>query len=123
MAHNNIHQKLILININALGNHIDTNTLLDYYYQILYRIIDEYIPYREFIQRKKDKPWMNGFLRHMISLRNRMNGVYNKTLREDHKRVRIDIRAATKKELVYASKRYYAGLKDELGNKGTNIIV
>ncbi len=50
-----------------------------------------------------------------------MNGVYNKTLRDDHKRVRNQIRAATKKELIYAARKYYAGLRDELGNKGTNI--
>ncbi len=103
------------------GNDDPIDIIVDYYYNILFGVIDEFIPRREFTQRKKDKPWMNGFLRKLISIRNRMNGVYKRTNRPDHKILRNEMRAVTKKELVYAQRRYYQGLKDDLGDRTTNV--
>ncbi len=106
---------------HIFGNNDPVDEILDLYYNIIYRIIDEYIPYREFTLRKKDKPWMNGHLRHMMSLRNRMNGVYLRTLRPDHKIIRNEIRRETKKEIRRLRAKYNAGLKETLSDKDTNI--
>ncbi len=106
---------------HLFGNYDSIDDILDYYYEILYTTIDELIPYREFIQRKKDKPWTNGYLRRLMAMRNRMNGVYKRTLRPDHKIVRNGLRAFVKVEIKRVRSRYNAGLKDYLNNRTTNI--
>ncbi len=102
-------------------NNGSVDDILNLYYEMLYRVIDDFIPRREFIRRKKDKPWMNGYLRHIISLRNRMNGVYNKTLRADHKIIRNEMRNLAKREIKKAKAKYNEGLKNNLSDKNTNI--
>ncbi len=106
---------------HMFGNNDSIDEILELYYDIIYRVIDDFIPRREFTQRKKDKPWMTGHLRHSISIRNRMNGVYKKTLKPEHKVLRNEVRAIVKREIRVAITRYNEGLKNDLGDKTTNI--
>ena len=71
--------------------------------------------------RGKDKPRMNGFLRHLIMLRNRWNGVFARTKRLEHKEIRNSSRQLVKREIKNAKQSYYAKLKNTLSSGATKI--
>ncbi len=57
--------------------------VLEFYYELLKIGMETHIPKRTINKRKKDKPWMTGYIicRHLLLLRNRLNGAFNKCLR------------------------------------------
>ncbi len=99
----------------------DIDDILNYYYGILNGTIDEHIPKKEIIKRKKDKPWMNGYLRWLIRIRNRWNGTYDRTQREDHKFIRNHYRNLFTREKKFAKRNYYGKLKSNLSSKNITI--
>ncbi len=50
---------------HLMVNNDNIDDILNLFYEMIYRVIDDFVPHREFIRRKKDKPWMNGYLRHI----------------------------------------------------------
>ncbi len=107
------------LGFNNPNNHIDD--LVHHYYTILDSDIDKNIPSKTLSNRKKDKPWMTNHIRHLIMERNRMNGVYDRTKRPDHKTIRNQLRALTKNEIKAAKIRYNQGLRETIADKATSI--
>ena len=77
----------------AFARFTDINDILDFYYDIINTGMELYIPQNYLRLRKKDKPWMTGHIRHLMMIRNRLNGVYNRTKRLEHKTERNRMRA------------------------------
>ncbi len=99
----------------------DVNDILDFYYDIIAQGMNNHIPKKFLSKRKKDKPWMTGHIRHLILLRNRLNGVYQRTKRLEHKIERNRMRALVKKEIKIAKRKYDAGLKYTLEDKNLDV--
>ena len=69
------HQEFINAPWNAgLMIYDNINDLLSYYYGLIKLGLDAHIPKRTINKRKKDKPWMTGYIRYLLMLRNKMNG-------------------------------------------------
>ncbi len=64
---------------------------------------------------------MTPYVRHLILERNRMNGVYDRSKRPEHKTVRNQLRALTKNEIKAAKFRYNQGLRETIADKATSI--
>ncbi len=99
----------------------NVNDILDHYYDLIQAGMNAHIPQKFLNKRKKDKPWMTGHIRHLMLLRNRLCGVYNRTKRLEHKIERNRMRALVRKEIKVAKRRYDAGLKYSLEDKNTDI--
>ncbi len=84
----------------------DINDLLNYFYGLVKMGMEAHIPKRDINKRKKDKPWMNGFIRHLLMLRNKYNGIFGKSKRLEDKIERNRLRALCKKEIRAAKARY-----------------
>ena len=94
----------------------DLDEILNFYYEIIYSVMDEHIPKRNIIIKKHDKPWMTPHVRWSIRLRNRWNGTYDRTLDPYHKLMRNFIRRKCKKAIIHAKYIYYNRLKKELNS-------
>ncbi len=90
----------------GLALYDDVNDVLGYYYQLINVGMEAYIPKRKFNRRKKDKPWMTGYIRYLLTVRNRLNGDYNKYLTLEMKIERNRVRALCKKEIRIAKAKY-----------------
>ncbi len=83
--------------------------------------MDEFIPKRNIIKSKHDKPWMNGYLKKLIRIRNRWNGTFDRTQKPEHRFIRDSSRRICRKEIKFAKKRYYGRLKSDLSSGQINI--
>ncbi len=92
----------------------DPNEILEFYYELLKLGMEAHIPKKTINKRKKDKPWMTGYIRHLLLLRNRLNGYFNKCLRLEVKEERNRMRNLCKKEIKAAKARYRAGQTSKL---------
>ena len=99
----------------------DINDILDFYYNVIKQGMENHIPKKLLTKREKDKPWMTGHIRHLILLRNRLNGTYQRTKRLEHKVERNRMRALVKKEIKIAKRRYDAGLKYTLEDRNLDV--
>ncbi len=86
------------------------------FYELLKMGMESHIPKRNINKRKKDKPWMTGYIRHLLLLRNRLNRAYNKCLRLEVKQERNRIRNLCKKEIKAAKARYRSGQTAKLAD-------
>ena len=84
------------------------NDLLGYYYGLIKVGMDAHIPKRTINKRKKDKPWMTGYIRYLLMLRNKMNGVFGRSGRLEDRTERNRLRALSKKEIRIAKAKYRA---------------
>ncbi len=94
----------------------NVNEILEFYYELLKIGMEAHIPKRHINKRKKDKPWMTGYIRHLLLLRNRLNGEYNKCLRLEVKAERNRMRNLCKREIKAAKARYRAGQTSKLAD-------
>ncbi len=94
----------------------DPNEILEYFYELLKIGMEAHIPKKTINKRKKDKPWMTGYIRHLLLLRNRLNGYYNKCLRLEVREERNRMRNLCKREIKAAKARYRAGQTSKLAD-------
>ncbi len=99
---------------NTFGADIDA--ILDYYYGIINRIMDEYIPSKVLIKSKHDKPWMCPYLKWLMRIRNRWNGTYDRTQNSEHKYKRDVYRRLCRREIKRHKAYYYNRLKNDLSS-------
>ena len=71
----------------------DIDDLISYYYGLIKVGMEAHIPKRQINKRKKDKPWIAGFIRHLLMFRNKLNGKFSKTLKLEDKVERNRMRA------------------------------
>ncbi len=105
----------------AFARFTDINDILDFYYEIIETGMRAHISQNYLRLRKKDKPWMTGHIRHLMMIRNRLNGVYNRTKKLEHKVERNRMRALVRKEIKIAKRRHDAGLRYTLENRSTDV--
>ena len=104
---------------HTLYENIDDMT--DYFQRLLLDTAKEYIPVKQVSIRSKDKPWFNGYIRKLIRLRNRWTGVFQRTLRLEHKALRDAFRALVHDEIEKAKERHRLYLKQKLDDPHINI--
>ncbi len=92
------------------------NDLLSYYYGLIKVGMEAHIPKRTINKRKKDKPWMTGYIRYLLMLRNKMNGVFGKTGRLEDRTERNRLRSLSKKEIRIAKAKYRANQTAQLAD-------
>ncbi len=97
------------------------NDLLGYYYGLIKLGMDTHIPKRTINKRKKDKPWMTGFIRHLLMLRNKFNGIFGKSKRLEDKVERNRLRSLCKKEIRIAKAKYRANQTAQLSDPNIGI--
>ncbi len=99
----------------------DIDDLISYYYGLIKVGMEAHIPKRQINKRKKDKPWMTGFIRHLLMLRNKLNGKFSQTLKLEDKMERNRMRALCKKEIRYAKARYRASQTSQLADPNIGV--
>ncbi len=82
------------------------NDLLGYYYGLIKLGMETHIPKRTINKRKKDKPWMTGYIRHLLSQRNKWNGIFGKSGKLEDRTERNRLRSLCKKEIRIAKAKY-----------------
>ncbi len=78
--------------------------------------MDAHIPKRTINKRKKDKPWMTGYIRYLLMLCNKMNGVFGRSGRLEDRAERNRLRALSKKEIRIAKAKYRANHTAQLAD-------
>ncbi len=83
--------------------------------------METHIPKRTINKRKKDKPWMTGFIRHLLMLRNKFNGIFGRTKRLEDRTERNRLRALSKKEIRIAKAKYRVNQTAQLSDPNISI--
>ncbi len=99
----------------------DINDLLGYYYQLITMGMESHIPKRKINRRKKDKPWMTGYIRHLLLQRNKLNGKFTSDQRLETKIERNKMRALCKKEIRIAKAIYRARQTSQLSDPNISV--
>lgn len=80
-----------------------------------------YIPVREITIKTKDKPYITGHVKRLISLRNRWSGVFNRTKRPIHKIIRNIFRSRVNNEMKRLKSKFYEKQKSQLNDPNLSI--
>ena len=99
----------------------DINDLLGYYYQLINLGMETHIPKRKVNRRKKDKPWMTGYIRHLLLQRNKLNGEFTRDKKLETKIERNRMRALCKKEIRIAKAIYRARQTSQLADPNISV--
>ena len=101
----------------------DIDDTVQYFQNLLVSVAKEFIPFRKITIRSKDKPWFTGYLRHLIRIRNRWNGIFSHTKRLEHREIRNYYRQLVHCEIKIAKENYTIRQKERLNDPNINIKV
>ncbi len=108
-----------LLSINwedLLGSRHDINEKVKYFTKCFVEASKSYIPVRSITIRSKDKPYITGHVKRLISIRNRWCGVYNRTKKPVHRMIRNIFRSRVKNEMSRLKAEYYEKQKSQLND-------
>ncbi len=97
------------------------NDLLGYYYGLIKLGMEAHIPKRTINKRKKDKPWMTGYIRHLLSQRNKWNGIFGRSGRLEDRTERNRLRSLCKKEIRIAKAKYRINQTSQLADPNIGV--